>query len=332
MTEFLPIKNRSMILMINSGFYNFGNLFIILLNYYYINHGDKFLISSEWRIVNFITSLPGLLAFSIILIFQKESPLYLLNSDRDNYAFNILEQIGGALDDKQRQQIKEDITKKKNYRLNSNYSELFLAEFRWLTGSCLIMCSLFYFNMIGISYLVTRSIDILGDTNTYRLSYYSQLVIYAFLQLPNGFIGGWMTESPFIGRKKTILICSIFCGMFYFISFVHPIYICFYAGPIMLFNSIAFGCGYIYITEAFPTNLRDHAQSLIQFFAFLFGSWSPYIVDFFSRFNNYNNSSSILINFLVFGLSCFLCALVGFLLPIETFHRPLDEDVEMSSI
>ena len=37
MSEFLPVKNRSLVLMINSGFYNVGNLFTILLDNYMID-------------------------------------------------------------------------------------------------------------------------------------------------------------------------------------------------------------------------------------------------------------------------------------------------------
>ena len=54
--EFLPIKYRSLILMINSGFYNFGNLFTILLNNYMLD--VEIFNDYYWKIVNVILIIP----------------------------------------------------------------------------------------------------------------------------------------------------------------------------------------------------------------------------------------------------------------------------------
>jgi hypothetical protein len=318
--------------MINSGCYNFGNFFLILLNIFFINkieddnsHFNDF-DSNKWRLVNLLSSLPVILSFFIILIFQNESPLYLLNKNRLYEAFIVLENINqGPLGDEERIKIRNSIVEKKNYNLKSDYRELFYKDYRLLTINSLLICSICFLNMIGISYLVPKTIIQLGETKTYNLSYNSQLLIYGSLQLPNGFLGGWMTESRLLGRKKTLWITSVLCGLFYFISYICPRYMCFFAGEIMLFNSIAYGCGYIYVTEVFPTNLRDQAQSLIQFCSFLLGAWSPYVIDYFAKIN-------ILFNFLILGATCFICAFIAFYLPIETLSRPLDQDLELKEI
>jgi fucose permease len=325
MSEFLPIKNRCFILMVNSGFYNLGNFFLILLNDFIFQSREKtisYFKSDDWRMVNIFTTLPGIICIIMIFMFNKESPLFLLNKNKEEEAFKIIERMckrmNYSLTDEDKKNIKYSVVEKKNYNLKSDYGELFYPEYRSLTFNSLIICSICYLNMIGISYLVPKSITALGS-KAYNLSYEYQLIIYGVLQLPNGFIGGWMTESDLFGRKGTIWVSSLMCGLFYFITYFWPRFLCFYAGEIMLFNSIAFGGIFIYVTEAFPTNLRDQAQSFVQFFYFLLGSWSPFLIDYIP---NYLNSYFIL------GLSCVICAGLTYLLPIETKQRPLDEDLE----
>ena len=44
-------------------------------------------------------------------------------------------------------------------------------------------------------------------------------------------------------------------------------------GFLFFFNSVGYNLVFIYIAEAYPTKLRDQAQSLLQATAFLIGSW-----------------------------------------------------------
>jgi len=142
-----------------------------------------------------------------------------------------------------------------------------------------------------------------------------QLFIYSIIQLPNGWIGGLMTESKYIGRKKTIWISSLICGLIYVVIHFVPYYMCIYAGIIMLFNSIGFGSALIYVSEIYPTNLRDQAQSLIQCISYLIGSFSPFIIDYFFNWS-----------FILLGITCFFCILVTIFVGEETNMRPLDAE------
>ena len=214
--------------------------------------------------------------------------------------------------------LKKDIQNKKNFSLKSDYKELFFPEYRWLTVLCLIINSICYLNMIGISYLVPKTIHQLKQTQI--ISENTQLIIFAIIQLPNGPVGGLMTESKLFGRKKTIIISSIFCAIFYVLIYINCSNLCYYAGIIMFFNSIAFGCSFVYVSEVFPTNIRDQAQSFIQFWSFLLGSWSPFFIDYVSIID-------ILSNNLYFGGTCILCGMIAIILPLDTLNRPLDDDL-----
>jgi MFS family permease len=215
-------------------------------------------------------------------------------------------------------ELKSEITRKKNFQLKSDYKELFYPEYRTLTVLCLLINAICYLNMIGISYLVPKTIQLLKETQI--MSENTQLIIFALIQIPNGPAGGVMTESKLFGRKRTIIVSSILCLIFYACIYFNNINLCYYAGVIMLFNSIAFGCAFVYVSEVFPTNIRDIAQSFIQFLSFLLGSWSPYFIDYIAETN-------ILTNNLYFGASCLICALIAVILPLDTLNRPLDDDL-----
>ena len=318
--EFLPIKYRSLILMINSGFYNFGNLFTILLNNYMLDM-ESF-NSYFWKVINIITIIPGILSLIIIVFWGSESPLYLLNKNNTKKGFILIEyMMNRLLTDNEKEKLMYSIKCKKNYKLSSSYSELFMKDYIFLTIGSLVICSICYLNMIGITYLIPKTLKDLGD-KIYSISYYYEILIYGIIQLPNGFIGGFMTESKLFGRKATIWISASFCAIFYFMSIINMKYVAIYAGIIMLFNSISYGVAFIYISEIFPTNLRDNAQSFIQCFSFFLGSWSPFVIDYFSFNFSYG----------FFGVSNIIIVIIGFMLPIETHMRPLDEDISKIDI
>ena len=315
MSEFFPIRNRSLVLMINSGFYNVGNLYTILINN--MNLDLKHFSSTKWKLINLGTLLPGLIAMLVLLTSITESPLYLLNKNRQHEGFRVLQRMKrSAITEEEQQRVIQAITSKKNYKLKSHYSELFTKEYYKLTLLSLCICAICYLNMVGITYLIPKTLQNVSEV-VYSVSYGMQIFIYGVIQLPNGVIGGLMTESVALGRKITIWFSALMCGVFYFISAVWMKYVAIYGGIIMLFNSICFGCAFIYVTEVFPTNLRDIAQSFIQCFSFVLGSWSPLIV----------SALPYKASYVVFGVTNVLCVGLGMLLPVDTLLRPLDEDL-----
>ena len=315
MSEFLPVKNRSLVLMINSGFYNVGNLFTILLDNYMLDL--NWFNSKNWKIINLITVIPGIISLIIIFFWGSESPLYLLNKNNINQGFIVIEYMSKRiLSDEEKIKILDSIKIKKQYKLKSEYKELFQNEYKFLTISTLLICSICFLNMIGITYLIPKTL-IDYKKEIYNISYNIQILIYGIIQLPNGIIGGFMTESKLFGRKNTILVSALGCFFFYFLSVIYIKYVAIYAGMIMLFNSICYGCSFMYVTEVFPTNLRDLAQSFIQMFSFLLGSFSPLLVGAF----NHN------FNYVFLGFSNLVIVFLAFYLPVDTFLRPLDEDL-----
>jgi MFS family permease len=325
--EYLPMKNRSFYLMLNSGMYNLGNFFLVMINFIFLKDINFNFDISQWRMINLVCIIPGIFSIFFSIFLVEESPLYLINillknQENSEKAYKILSEM--ASQSKNKVDFNKEIFKslvdnakgQKAFYLKSNYSELFNSDYRRLTLCNILICTFCYLNMVGISYITPiviheKSKEILD------IDFDIQMILYSLIQLPNGYIGGLMTESELFGRKKTIWICSYICGIFYLLIYYYPYYVCFYSGIIMLFNSIAFGAAYIYISEIYPTNLRDQAQSLIQFISFIFGSFSPYIV---------NSSYTWSINFL--AITCFICIFITLIVGEETNMRPLDKDPE----
>jgi MFS family permease len=322
LSEFLPTKSRSFILMFDSGFFNIGNLYTIILK---LSFPDKSLNSFDlfnFRMINLLNCIPGFFAFLFIFFKLTESPLYLITKSNEEKGMNILEEMANCknviLSSDQKELIFSEIKKRKSYKLGSSYKELFNSNYFKTTVLCILINLICYFNLIGVSYLTPKTFKTIKESRI--LSENMVLLVFGLLQLPNGPVGGWMTESKVFKRKLTMLISSLLCGVFYLLSYFFINLVCFFSGLVYFFNSIAFGCSFIYVTEVFPTNLRDHAQSFIQFFAFFIGSWSPLLIDWVASYD-------LLYNYIYFSISCIVCGVISTFLPIDTYERPLDEDV-----
>jgi hypothetical protein len=313
--EFLPTKNRSLYLMINESFYNFGNLFTLILNNYYLDL-DSF-ETYNMRIENLIITVPGIVGMILIFFWGSESPLYLFNKNYVEDGYILIEYMTNQLlTDEEKEKILKSIKLKKQYKIESKYSELFTPDYYFITLCCLVICSICHFNLIGITYLISKTLNYLED-NFYDIDYQTQMIIYGIIQLPNGFIGGIMTETQIFQRKKTIWISSLLCAIFYFLCIISIKSVGVFGGIIMLFNSICYNCSFLYVMEIFPTNLRDIAQSFIQCAAFFIGSLSPFFIGIFNHY----------VSYFLLGVSNIVIMMVSGMFPVDTYMRHLDSDI-----
>jgi MFS transporter, putative metabolite:H+ symporter len=310
--EYLPSGSRCYILMADSGFFNIGTIFVIIIKSCF-KSDDLY----SFKIANFICCIPGLLTFLLMYFKLEESPLYLLSKGQDALAFKLLEEMahskGLQLEEEERSMIKIQIAQNQK---TGTYSELFSNQYMKLTVLCLLVNLLGYLNLIALSYLIQKTFRLVNESKI--ASENILFVIYSVIQLPNGPVGGWMTESKYLKRKNTMVISQAICTIFYIISFFVVKWVSLFSGIIMFFNSICFGCSLIYVSEVYPTYLRDHAQSFIQSIVFLSGSFVPYLIEILA------GKDSIMYNYIWLGASCVIGSIFSFLLPIETYQMPLD--------
>ena len=139
--EFLPTKNRSFYLMINESFYNFGNLFTLILNNYYLDL-DSF-ETYNMRIENLLITIPGIIAMILIFFWGSESPLYLFNKNYTEEGYVLLEYMTNQLlTDEQKEKIVKSVKLKKFYKIESKYKELFSSDYYFITFCSLVICSI----------------------------------------------------------------------------------------------------------------------------------------------------------------------------------------------
>jgi MFS family permease len=163
LTEYLPIKKRSYVLMVNSGLYNFGNIFVILVNNIFLADMNKNFEITSWRVINLLCVIPGLISLVFSIFYVEESPLYLINNehrDENNSqkAYKILKEMSvekkAEFNESFFNAIKNNTRNMESFKLKSNYSELFHSKYIRLTICNILICTICYFNMIGISYVI----------------------------------------------------------------------------------------------------------------------------------------------------------------------------------
>jgi len=163
LTEYLPIKRRSYVLMMNSGMYNVGNIFLIIVNNIFLADMNKNFDINSWRIINLLCVIPGLLSLILSIFYVEESPIYLINNQNNNEknsekAFKILKEMCDAnktdFNERIFKSIEENARSLESFKLKSTYSELFYSNYARLTICNIFICTICYMNMVGISYVL----------------------------------------------------------------------------------------------------------------------------------------------------------------------------------
>ena len=321
--EYLPSKNRNYNLMLNSGFFNLGSLYTIIIKFIFPDPTEKTLYLSNFKIVNILSCIPGFIAFLLIYLKANDSPSYLLQKSHNNIAIEILEKMARCnniiIENIEKENIIKEVKEIEKCHNKSSYSELFKKDFMMITILCIIIFLVFSFNFFGICYLAPLTFKYIPESKFFSEN--TNLLIYGLVQIPNGLIGGLMTESKCLKIKMTMFVCSLLCGLFYFLSFFDINLLCFCSGMIFFFSSISLGCSFIYVIEVYPTYLVDHAQSLIQFFTYL-SYWSPYLIDYSIKFSLKNN-------YAYFGISCLVSGILVILLPLDRNKKALQKQISI---
>lgn len=316
LAEYLPTKNRCFYLMITSGCYNIGAFYCTVINF--VIQTDYPM--EDFKYVNLLLLIPCIVCL-LLHFFVEESPIMLFSEGKDKRAFVLLSRLclrsGLNFTEEDKRILILERESNQVFTINSSFIELFSNKFRKLTIICLIICVVSYLNMIASTYLAPVALEKLAG-RTIEMSSESQLLIFGLVQCPNGIFGAYMSESKLFARKRTMWVSAIICSFFYFLIVLFPYLFCVEIGFVLFFNSVGFGVIYIYIAEAFPTKLRDQAQSFLQTIGYIVGSWAPYFI--------FSFQDHIETNFIVFGCTYILCFIATFFLPFETKDRPLDFD------
>jgi sugar phosphate permease len=318
MTEYLPIKNRSSVLTSVWLGYGIGQLYILLIMLFIMPDYQ----TKELPLTLLLSSTLSIFTLLISLFWLKDSPRNLILNDNYEEAFHILEQLhGDRFTENEKQTIIHQTRGNHLDQEDVSLSEMFSKELR-LTSVLLTMIWVIYAVVFYGPYLISSlTMHELGqgEAGTNREIILKQMII-GLVSLPSNAIGGFFSEIPSLGRNKTTNICMLISIIFNILIFVDPRNYEIHFGLFMALNAISFNVNNTYSCEVYPTRIRDIAIGFLFFISKIGGGMSQFI--YIWLHNVYLWTPYHVTTFL-----CLLSVLLIYLLPIETYGRPLDDDI-----
>jgi AAHS family benzoate transporter-like MFS transporter len=322
MTEYLPIKNRSIMLTSVWLGYGIGQLYILLIMLFIMPNYEK----KELPLTILLSSTLSIFTLLISLFWLKDSPRNLILCENHEEAFHILEQLhGDRLTENEKHLIIYQTKGNNLEHTDVSISEMFSKELK-LTSILLIAIWVIYAVVFYGPYLISSlTMHDLGQTEsgTNRDIIVKQIII-GVVSLPSNAIGGFFSEIPYFGRNKTTNISMMIAILFNILIITNYTNYEIHFGLFMATNAIAFNVNNTYSCEIYPTRIRDVAIGFLFFISKIGGGVSQFLYIWL-------HTQGLWIPYHVTTALCLSSVVLVFFLPIETFGRPLDADVVNST-
>jgi len=309
-------KMRAQASVIINSFWTIGQILAGLLAY---------LLNNNWKgLVLVGMSIPLTLLMPLIVIWSRESPMFLASKRKFQDAKEVLRGIAHT---NNRELPNFYFTEER--RLGSNekkaYGFIDLLRFKSLRSTTLIgsfLCFSIYFNYYGTIFALTSV-----QVNSYVLT-----IILAVAELFAYYMSGVMAQK--LSRRFSFALCSTICCVANLLFMIFPVpkhcasesdtcyqvYMQLILSTINRFAvAIAMALSGIYVSEIFPTPVRAIGSGLIVFIARL-GSFVATLAISFCLKSQVNP-------ILAFGALCFP-AIIASLMAKETQGLPLPESIE----
>lgn len=319
LTEKLPLKYRSICLNCIWIGFNFGNMFLLLLIFYFMPNYE---LSGFKKTIMYSSGL-ALFVFIINYLFLEDSYRNLILKNKQNTAFELIEsklKIVLTHIEKNRiiREINEGVNKTEN---DSIILEILSRKYKKLT---ILLIFIWFINSI-ISYgpMVISALTIkdLG-LNQLKLSNYDVLVnqiYFCILNSPSNLIGGFVSEIPFLGRNKSSLLASMLSFIFMLLALIQKHNFILYFALSQALCGIVFNINGTYSSEVYPTKIRDHVVGILFAFTRLGGFISQYLyIDLYAL--------GFFVPYIASLFFIFVNIILIWLLPYETFGKPLDNE------
>jgi MFS transporter, AAHS family, benzoate transport protein len=318
LAEYLPLKNRSLVLTGVWAGWSLGSLLlsctmlIIMPNLEVSKVGYTIVVSS------FLTLLTLILTFFLL----KDSPRNLILMNKEKEAVEQIEILANRkLRDEEIQRMINEV-RSGNSEVGSSILDIFGKKFLYLT--ILLTCIWFINSIITYGpYLVyTLTMKALNQQSdeSHRQIIINQIVVNS-INLPASLFGGILSEISFLGRNKATsltLFLSFISGIF---LITVPSKFAVFFGILQAFIGIAFNTNTTYSCEVYPTKIRDHALGFL-FFCTRIGGFSSQVL--YVLFN----TMGVWHPYYFTGGFIALNIVLVIMLPYETFGQPLDFDFE----
>jgi MFS family permease len=318
--EYLPMKFRSFVLMFVWVGYPVARVILLGIMLIYMPN-----LESEYtEIVLLWNSALPLLTFVICLFFVRDSPRNLIMVGDNKTAFEILEiMLKRQLNEKEKQNILESINDGYNKELKGNLCDMFSVKL--LRSSICLICmwcihGFVYYGTFVTSSLTLEKIDPDAKT-TYKEIIVGQMIV-AVLITPPIFIIGYLTETPFFGRRKSSMLTFSIGLLGMILAPLIPSQFAVIYGIGTAFMSAGSNLNSSYSSEVYPTKVRESALSFFYFISRIMTALAQVVYLYVFELGIY------VPYYFSIGFLVILIAAI-FLLPYETHNKQLDEDLSV---
>lgn len=329
LVEYLPNKRKDFYLNFAMGFLFIGSFFDLSLFFTFLSEHKEIDEDYLWKskLVNMINCVP--MAISLILIFfVKDSPEFLLISNKKEEAFQLIQEMihqsskkGTAsgisaerdqcliqkfeLSAEEKENIAKEITD--NKKEGSLFLHLFNKKYCLTTLMLLLIHIIMFLSMTACNFLILLTLREF-KSQTLHFSEKTQAFLFGAILMPSGLIGGIITQSKLFSLKATSYLSSFFAGVVSLLIFFFPSFFCFEISLFLILNNINMNVLYIYIAEIYEYELKDVAQSYIHNLAFLIGSFGPFIISIIE------NRVGLYYTYLIVSISAFINFIITLLI------------------
>ena len=323
--EFIPVRFRGWILLTIWNGYNVGVLFPNLIMLRTMPEHDP----SGLPKTLYLCSLVILLCTIFSCVFYTDSPRnYIINGKYDD-AINILKRM------KKNDEFFTEETKREIYNSVppktisdfslSNYKEVF--KHGMFTTGVLLLFICFNGTMINDGFQLVLNLILekvkQSDKSAHTRTILMENIIINSIALPSNLIVGAFTEFKILGRKYTQSVGFFIMGTVMIPVIINPNFASTFFIFFMFFTCIT-NMVNVYVSEVYPTKIRDWALGMIQGSGYLGSFIAQYL---FVYLNDLNVYYCPILFFVICTLNGFLCSC----LKVEPMGKPLDIHTEKNS-
>lgn len=318
LAEYLPIKNRAMVLTSIWIGFGVGSLLFNFIQFQMMPN----LEASQLNNTLLLSAIIPAALYIYVFFLVNDSPRHFILKDQENEAFKILEDLNEEpLDDRTRAKIIDEVKKSVvTGQPENKFTQIYQDKYLRTTVLLSILWAIFSILNYGPGVISSITMAALGEevkkTNNQVLV---NLTILTAVNTGVPIIGGFLSEVPTLGRKMSMIVGLSFGILFVLLCCIFPGQFSIFLGLAIGFFTVPFNIIGAYSSEIYPTKIRDFAVGYMYCCTRMGGVLSQFI---------YIGMSTAYI-FLPYYFSAFLgivCIVMIYFLPYETHGAPLDHD------
>ena len=320
--EFIPVRFRGWILLTIWNGYNVGVLFPNLIMFKTMPEHDP----SGLPKTLYLCSLVILFCTIFGCVFYTDSPRNYIINGKHEKAIDILKKMKKN-DEFFTEEIKIEIYNSvppktiSDFSI-SNYKEVF--EHGMFTTGLLLLFICFNGTMINDGFQLVLNLILekvkQSDKTAHTRTILMENIIINSIALPSNLIIGAFTEFKILGRKNTQSIGFFIMGLVMIPVIINPNVASTFFIFFMFFTCIT-NMVNVYVSEVYPTKIRDWALGMIQGSGYLGSFIAQYLFVYLNDLNVYYCP-------ILFFITCTLNGICCSLLKVEPMGKPLDIHTE----